>query len=391
MGRSYQLVCAMSVDEQLADLTRGAIDVIDRAELRTKLARGAPLVVKLGADPTAPDLHLGHSVVLDALRRYQDHGHRVQFLIGDFTGAIGDPTGRNTMRPQLTAAQIQAAADTYARQVAKILRPDAMEIVFNSAWYGAMSVADFIRITQHATVAQILARDDFARRFAARTPIALHELLYPLVQGYDSVAMRADVELGGTDQLFNVLVGRELQARYGQEPQIVMTLPLLVGTDGIEKMSKSKGNAIGIAESPTVQVTKTMAITDETAAKWYAGLYQEAPVGAPRAAKLELARRIVTRYHGADAAGAALDEYERKAKGGLPDTLPEVTCAPGTLVDVLVAAGLVKKRGDAWRDIERDGVSLDGARAKDPNAQLGPGTYVLRVGKNRFARVTVVA
>ena len=380
-----------NLDDQLEQLTRGAVDVLDRADLRTKLARGTPLVVKLGADPTSPDLHLGHSVVLDAMRRFQDHGHRVQFLIGDFTGAIGDPTGRNTTRPQLTPEQIRAAAATYAEQVAKILRADAMEVVFNSTWYQAMSVADFVVLASRWTLAQMLEREDFSRRHRDRAPILMHELLYPLVQGYDSVAMRADIELGGTDQLFNILVGRGLQRSYGQEPQVVMTLPLLVGTDGVEKMSKSKGNAIGIAESPSAQVQKTMAIADATMVKWYAGLYGAAPEGEPRAAKLELARRIVARYHGDAAATAAIEEYERKAKGGLPDTLPEARTAPGTLVDVLVAAGLVKTRGDAWRDIERDGVSIDGVRAKDPNAQLAPWTYVVRVGKNRFARITVAA
>ena len=240
-----------TLDEQIAELTRGALDVIDIEDLRTKLARGTPLVVKLGADPTAPDLHLGHSVVLHALRRFQDLGHRVHFLIGDFTGAIGDPSGRNTTRPQLSPAQIQAAAATYAQQVAKILRPDAIEVVYNSTWFGQMSTADFVSLASHWTVARMLERDDFAKRFANHDAIGLHELLYPLVQGYDSVAMRADVELGGSDQRFNLLVGRSLQRDYGQEPQVVIMFPLLLGTDGVEKMSKSKGNAIGIAEPPT--------------------------------------------------------------------------------------------------------------------------------------------
>ena len=380
-----------SVDEQIAELTRGAIDVIGVEELRTKLARGEPLVVKLGADPTAPDLHLGHTVVLAALRRFQDRGHRVQFLIGDFTGAIGDPSGRNTARPQLTALQIQAAAATYAEQVGKILRPDAIEVVYNSTWFGQMTTAEFVVLASHWTVARMLERDDFASRFAKRDAIGMHELLYPLVQGYDSVAMRADVELGGSDQRFNLLVGRGLQRDYGQEPQAVIMFPLLVGTDGVEKMSKSKGNAIGITEPPASQFAKTMGISDDTMRQWYE-LIGDGPVGSfgsPRDAKLALARSIVARFHGEAAAAAAIDEYERKARGGEPDSMPELELATGaTVVDVLVASGLASSRTRARNDLENNAIAIDGVRTKD-NLALARGTHVVRSGKNHFVRVTI--
>jgi tyrosyl-tRNA synthetase len=390
-------VSTMSLDEQVAELTRGALTVIEPAELREKLARSSRLTVKLGADPTAPDLHLGHAVVLTAMRRYQDLGHRVQFLIGDFTGAIGDPTGRSTMRPQLTCEQIQAAAATYAAQVARILDGDKLEVVFNSAWYSAMSVADFIVLASRATVARMLERDEVAQRHRDGVAIGVHELLYPLVQGYDSVAMRADVELGGNDQTFNLLVGRNVQRAYGQEPQVVMTMPLLVGTDGVDKMSKSKGNAVGIAESPAIQVQKTMAISDDTMWAWYPLVSQRPAADVawlrtsmhPREAKLALAREIVQRYHGAAAATAAIDEYERKARGGEPDTMPEFRIAGGALIDALVAAELASSRGAARRDIESRAIVVDGERVIDPTAQLGPGVHVLRTGKNRFARVIV--
>jgi tyrosyl-tRNA synthetase len=380
-----------TLDEQLAELTRGALDVIDVEDLRTKLARGKPLVVKLGADPTAPDLHLGHSVVLHALRRFADLGHRVHFLIGDFTGAIGDPSGRNTTRPQLTPAQIQAAAATYAQQVAKILRPDAIEIVYNSTWFSQMATADFVSLASRWTVSRMLERDDFAKRFANHDAIGVHELLYPLVQGYDSVAMRADVELGGSDQRFNLLVGRSLQRDYGQQPQVVIMFPLLLGTDGVEKMSKSKGNAIGIAEPPTVQFAKTMGISDATMRQWYE-LIGETPITAfasPRDAKLALARSIVARYHGDAAAAASVDEYERKAQGGEPDSMPELEIVAGaTLVDILVASGLASSRTRAANDLKNNAIAVDGVRAKD-NHVLAVGTHVVRSGKNRFARVVI--
>jgi len=380
-----------TLDEQIAELTRGALDVIDIEDLRTKLARGRPLVVKLGADPTAPDLHLGHSVVLHALRRFQDLGHRVHFLIGDFTGAIGDPSGRNTTRPQLSPSQIQAAASTYAQQVAKILRPDAIEVVYNSTWFGQMSTADFVALASHWTLARMLERDDFAKRFANHDAIGLHELMYPLVQGYDSVAMRADVELGGSDQRFNLLVGRSLQRDHGQEPQVVIMFPLLLGTDGVEKMSKSKGNAIGIAEPPTAQLTKTMGISDATMRQWYE-LIGDTPMtshASPRDAKLALARSIVARYHGEAAAAAAVEEYERKARGGEPDTMPELALAAGaTLVDILVASGLAPSRTRAANDLKNNAIAIDGVRTKE-NLVLAVGAHVVRSGKNRFARVTI--
>lgn len=329
--------------------------------------------------------------MLHALRRFQDRGHRVHFLIGDFTGAIGDPSGRNTTRPQLTSAQIQAAAATYAQQVAKILRPDAIEVVYNSTWFSQMTTTDFISLASRWTVARMLERDDFANRFANHDAIGVHELLYPLVQGYDSVAMRADVELGGSDQRFNLLVGRSLQRDFGQEPQVVMMFPLLLGTDGVEKMSKSKGNAIGIAESPTAQFAKTMGISDATMRQWYE-LIGDTPVTAlasPRDAKLALARSIVARYHGAAAAEAAVEEYERKARGGEPDSMPELELAAGaTIVDILVASGLAPSRTRATNDLKNNAVAVDGVRTKD-NLVLAVGAHVVRSGKNRFARVTI--
>jgi tyrosyl-tRNA synthetase len=273
--------------------------------------------------------------------------------------------------------------------VAKILRPEATEVVFNSTWFGAMSVADFIVLASKWTVARMKERDDFKQRLDAQVPVGIHEFLYPLVQGYDSVAMRADVELGGTDQRFNLLVGRDLQRQYGQDPQIVITMPLLVGTDGVEKMSKSKGNAIGIAESPTLQVQKTMSITDDTMRAWYALLSARTPDALPRTAKLDLAREIVTRYHGHAAATAAIEEYERKAQGGAPDTMPEFQIATSTLADALVASALATSRNDAWQSVKNKAISVDGAPATDAARTLGPGTYVLRKGKNRFARVIV--
>jgi tyrosyl-tRNA synthetase len=386
---------SLSLDEQVAHLTRGALAVIEPAELRAKLARAVPLIVKLGADPTAPDLHLGHSVVLHALRRYQELGHRVQFLIGDFTGAIGDPSGRNRTRPQLAAEDIRAAAATYAEQVARILDPACTEIVFNSTWYATMSVAEFVRLASHWTVARMLERDDFARRYAKHEAIAIHELLYPLAQGYDSVAMRADVELGGGDQRFNLLVGRGLQRDYGQEPQVVMMLPLLLGTDGVDKMSKSHDNAIGIAEPPAIQVTKTMQIADETMWQWYGLISERSPAEVaqlhddPRAAKLALAREVATRYHGHAAAAAAVEEYERKARGGEPDAMPELALTTPGLVDALVATKLAKNRIAARENITNNAVTVDGQRVTDITATLTPGAHVLRHGKSRFARVIV--
>jgi tyrosyl-tRNA synthetase len=295
------------------------------------------------------------------------------------------------MRPQLSPAQIQAAAATYADQVAKILRPDAIEVVYNSTWFGQMSTADFVSLASRWTLARMLERDDFATRFANHDAIGLHELMYPLVQGYDSVAMRADVELGGSDQRFNLLVGRSLQRDHGQEPQVVIMFPLLLGTDGVEKMSKSKGNAIGIAEPPSAQFTKTMGISDATMRQWYE-LIGDTPMtshASPRDAKLALARSIVARYHGEAAAAAAVEEYERKARGGEPDTMPELALAAGaTLVDILVASGLAPSRTRAANDLKNNAIAVDGVRTTD-NLVLAVGTHVVRSGKNRFARVTI--
>jgi tyrosyl-tRNA synthetase len=373
----------MRVDE----LTRGALEVIERADLEQKLERGRPLVVKLGADPTAPDLHLGHSVVLTMMRRFKDSGHRAQFLIGDFTGAIGDPSGRNTMRPQLAREQIDAAAATYAAQVSKIVEA---EIVFNSTWMAQLPVAEFIELASRYTVARMLERDDFAKRLAETRPLAIHELLYPLVQGYDSVAMRADVELGGSDQRLNLLVGRDLQRAYGQEPQVLVLMPLLLGIDGVEKMSKSKGNAIGITESPAIQIEKTMGITDETMWQWYPLLSSREPDRSdPRAAKLALAREIATRFHGHAAANDAIDDYERRARGAMPDSMPEFRLGTCLLVQAIVATGLADTASRARGAIQQKTVAVDGVVVTDETMPMTPGVHVLRLGKRRFVRVIV--
>ena len=388
-------------------IRRGCDELIVEEELVKKLATGRKLRVKLGLDPTAPDLHLGHTVVINKLRHFQELGHQVQFLIGDFTGMIGDPTGKNQTRPPLSREQILANAQTYRDQVFKILDPGATQILFNSEWSDKLGAEGMVRLASRYTVARLLERDDFSKRMKSNQPIAVHELLYPLMQGYDSVAMKADVELGGTDQKFNLLVGRELQKQYGQEPQIIITMPLLEGLDGKEKMSKSLGNYVGIAEPPSEIFGKLMSISDAlmwryiellsfeplaAVAKWK----DEVAAGAnPRDVKARFAREIVARFHGAAAAQAAEADFARRFREGeLPHDMPEVTVkAPAGGIPVgqlLKQAGLTPSASEAQRVVEQGGVRVNGERVSDWTMRFPAGdVLVVQVGKRRFARVTV--
>jgi tyrosyl-tRNA synthetase len=397
-----------SVSEALELIKRGSEELIVEDELAKKLARGKPLRVKLGLDPTAPDLHLGHTVVINKLRHFQQLGHRVQFLIGDFTGMIGDPTGKNQTRPPLSREQILENARSYREQAFKILDPEQTDILFNSEWSDRLGAEGMIRLAARYTVARILERDDFAKRLRAGQPIAMHELLYPLMQGYDSVAMKSDVELGGTDQKFNLLVGRELQKDFGQEPQCILTTPLLEGLDGVQKMSKSLGNYVGIAEPPREIFGKLMSISDElmwryiellsfepmaNARKWR----QEVAAGAnPRDVKVRFAQEIVARFHGAGAARAALEEFESRFRHGqLPEDMPAVSLkAPEgglAIAQAIKQAGLAPSVSEATRNIEQGGVRLDGERLADKALKLARGaSVVIQVGKRKFARVTVI-
>ena len=395
----------MNFEEQIAELERGADEVLTTADLRKKLGRGVPLRVKAGFDPTAPDLHLGHTVLLTKMRRFQDFGHEVTFLIGDFTSLIGDPSGRNVTRPALTPEEIQANARTYEAQVFKILDRERTRIDFNSRWLSTLRAEDIVRLSAHYTVARMLERDDFSKRYKAGVPISIHEFLYPLAQGYDSVAMRADVELGGTDQKFNLLVGRTLQEAYGQEPQVVMTLPLLVGTDGVNKMSKSLGNYIGITEDPDSMFGKIMSISDELMWRYYellsfrplsdlAALRQQAASGRnPRDIKLELASEIVARFHDAGAAERAQRNFTaRVSEKAVPQDLPlkvvAVVAAGVRIANLLKEAGLAGSTSEANRKIEEGAVRIDGARVSDRSMTLKAGAeHVLQVGAKRFARV----
>ncbi len=388
--------------DQLPELERGAHEVLLTADLARKLARGAPLRIKAGFDPTAPDLHLGHTVLLNKMRQFQQFGHEVIFLIGDFTGLIGDPTGRNQTRPALTPEEVQANARTYEAQVFKILDPGRTRVDFNSRWLSTMGAADFVRLAAHYTVARMLERDDFAKRYKSGQPIAIHEFLYPLAQGYDSVALKADVELGGTDQKFNLLVGRQLQAAYGQEPQVVLTMPLLEGTDGVNKMSKSLGNYIGIAEPAGDMFGKIMSISDELMWRYYellsfrplteiAALRQSIGEGRnPRDVKFELARELVARFHGAAAAEQAQAEFiARHREKTLPTDLElKISRAPG-LVANLVSAGLVSSGSEARRKIAEGAVRIAGEKVVDVGLQLAEGEHILQVGPRRFARIRV--
>jgi tyrosyl-tRNA synthetase len=389
-------------------LKRGCDEVLPEEDLIEKLKSGRRLRVKLGLDPTAPDLHLGHTVVINKLRQFQELGHRVQFLIGDFTGMIGDPSGRNATRPPLSPEQIQANARTYQEQVFKILDPERTEILFNSRWMTDLGAAGMIKLAATHTVARMLERDDFAKRFRANQPIAIHELLYPLAQGYDSVAMRSDVELGGTDQKFNLLVGRELQKHYGQEPQIILTMPLLEGLDGVNKMSKSLGNYIGITEQPGEIFGKVMSISDVLMWRYYelvslrssaeiAQLRAEIEGGRnPRDAKVMLAEEIVARFHGPGAAARAHREFDaRFREGAMPEDMPEISVATSgaavLVTQVLKRAGLTASTSEAMRMIDQGGVKIDGERIVDKAATLPPGTtVVMQVGKRKFARVQLV-
>jgi len=397
------------VQEQLAILRRGAVELIPEDDLVRKLERaaqsGKPLRVKLGADPSAPDLHLGHTVVLQKLRDFQDCGHLAIFLIGDFTGMIGDPSGRSETRKPLDRHQVVANAETYKKQVFKILDPSRTEVRFNSEWMENMVAADVVRLTAQYTVARLLERDDFARRFRENHPIGLHEFLYPLVQGYDSVALAADVELGGTDQKFNLLVGRELQKAAGQEPQVVVTMPLLEGTDARlvdgklvgQKMSKSLGNAIGIDEAPDEMYGKIMAISDETMRRFIALLSRAEtrpdPLTAPMAAKQALAAELVGRYHGTDAARESAEAFARRfQRGQLPAEIPEIRWnGDGKTIWVsrlIAEAGLAKSNSEARRLVVQGGVRIDGQSVKDPQLEIScRGAVLLEIGKRRIARV----
>ena len=393
--------------QQLEELRRGASELLTEADLTRKLARGKPLRVKAGFDPTAPDLHLGHTVLINKMRQFQQLGHNAIFLIGDFTGMIGDPSGKNATRPRLTPEEVQANARTYQEQIFKILDPNKTVIDFNSRWFGAMGAAGMIELAAKYTVARMLERDDFAKRYKSNQPIAVHEFLYPLVQGYDSVALKADVELGGTDQKFNLLVGRALQSDYGQEPQVVLTMPLLEGTDGVQKMSKSLDNYIGIHESPVDMFGKLMSISDELMWRYFEllskrqlsdirKLRKSVEDGKnPRDAKFQLAAEIVDTYHGAGAGEAEREKFiARFRDGALPDQIPETVVYyqgdSAKLANVLKEAGLAASASAAYRLIEQGAVRLDGERIESRDVVLYPdSTHLLQAGKRGIARVTV--
>lgn len=403
-------ISAMTPSEQLDYLAKGTVDLIEREELRAKLAGGRPLTVKVGFDPTAPDLHLGHTVVIRKMRHFQLLGHRVIFLIGDFTGLIGDPTGKKATRPALTREEIEANAETYRRQIFKLLDPEKTEVRFNAEWLGKLGSDGMIRLAAKYTLARILERDDFRRRFESHQPIALHELLYPLAQGYDSVALEADVELGGTDQLFNLLVGRDLMREFGLAPQVVLTLPLLEGLDGIDKMSKSLGNYIGIDEEAGQIFGKVMSVSDDMMWKYYTLCTDLTPSEVarkkggvesgnlhPMEAKRELARSIVADFHGRDAGDAADAEFRKVfSQRELPTDIEEKELAasdPMPLTKLLTLAGLAPSGSEAKRLVVQGGVSIDDERVSSPastvDASLGR-SYLLKVGKRRFMRVRFV-
>jgi tyrosyl-tRNA synthetase len=396
------------VKESLAVALRGCDELLVQEEFVRKLARsqatGVPLRVKLGLDPTAPDIHLGHTVVLNKLRQLQDLGHTVIFLIGDFTSMIGDPSGRNNTRPPLTREQIEENAKTYYAQASLVLDPEKTEIRYNSEWCDPLGARGMIELASRYTVARMMEREDFTQRFRNGVSISVHEFLYPLMQGYDSVALKADLELGGTDQKFNLLVGRELQKEYGQEPQCILTMPLLEGTDGVDKMSKSKGNYIGISEAPESMFGKLMSISDVLMWRYYEllsfrsvaeieALKGETEGGRnPRDAKVLLAQEIVNRFHGAGHGEKALAAFEARFRdGAIPDEMPEVSIsgAPVGILKALREAGLVSSGSEAQRNVEQGGVRIDGQKVSDKNLDLSAGTYVLQVGKRKFARVKV--
>lgn len=397
----------VDIEHSLQVIKRGCDELLIEAELVEKLKNGRPLRVKAGFDPTAPDLHLGHTVLINKLRHFQDLGHHIMFLIGDFTGMIGDPTGKNVTRPPLSREQILDNAKTYREQVFKILDPERTEVSFNSAWFDGLGAAGMIKLAAQHTVARMLERDDFSKRYGSGQPIAIHEFLYPLCQGYDSVAMRADVELGGTDQKFNLLVGRELQKHYGQSPQCVLMMPLLEGLDGVNKMSKSLGNYVGINEPPREIFGKLMSVSDELMWRYYdllsfrpgmeiAKFKDEVAAGRnPRDIKVMLAQEIVARFHDLKAADDALAEFEaRFRQGALPDDMPEIALQNGgvplAVLQVLKQAGLTASTSEAMRMIEQGGVRANGEKVVDKALLIPVGeAVVLQVGKRKFARVTI--
>ncbi|MDO9031564.1 MAG: tyrosine--tRNA ligase [Hydrogenophaga sp.] len=395
------------VREALAVTLRGIEELIPQDDWVKKLARsevtGVPLRIKLGLDPTAPDIHIGHTVVLNKMRQLQDLGHQVIFLIGDFTSLIGDPSGRNNTRPPLTPEQIKANAETYYKQASLVLDPAKTEIRYNSEWSLPLGSMGMIQLAAKYTVARMMERNDFHDRFKAGTPISVHEFLYPLMQGYDSVALKSDLELGGTDQKFNLLMGRHLQQEYGQEPLCILTMPLLEGLDGIDKMSKSKNNYIGITEEPNTMFAKVLSISDTLMWRWYTllsfkslaeieALKQEVAGGRnPKDAKVMLAKEITARFHSAAAADAAEQDFINRSKGGVPDQIPEVSLsgAPLGIAALLNAAGLVASNGEGNRLIDGGGVRIDSVVISDKGLKLGAGVYVVQVGKRKFARVTL--
>ena len=401
----------VGVQDALAVTLRGCDELIPQDDWVKKLARseatGVPLRIKLGLDPTAPDIHIGHTVVLNKMRQLQDLGHTVIFLIGDFTSLIGDPSGRNSTRPPLTPEQIKVNAETYYRQASLVLDPSKTEIRYNSEWSDALGARGMIELASRYTVARMMERNDFHDRFKSGTPISVHEFLYPLMQGYDSVALKSDLELGGTDQKFNLLMGRHLQAEYGQEPQCILTMPLLEGLDGVEKMSKSKNNYIGISEEPNTMFAKVLSISDVLMWKWFtllsfkseaeiAALKAEVDAGRnPKDAKVALAKEITARFHSAAAADAAEQDFINRSKGGVPDEIAEVTLPLGEggaalgIGALLKMAGLAASSGEGNRLIDGGGVRVDSSVVSDKGLKLGAGTYVVQVGKRKFARVTV--
>lgn len=391
------------IENTLREIARGAEEIIPLDELKKKLESGRQLTIKLGMDPTAPDIHLGHTVILNKLRTFQKLGHKIVLIIGDFTASIGDPSGKNATRPELPREQIIENAKTYAEQAFKILDKDLTEIRYNSEWCEKLGAAGTIKLASKLTVARMLERDDFSKRFASQQPIAIHEFLYPLFQGYDSVAIKSDVELGGTDQKFNLLMGRELQKDAGMEPQCVLMMPLLVGLDGVVKMSKSKHNYIGVTEAPKEMFGKIMSISDDLMWSYYdllsfknideiKAVHDKCNSGEmnPRDAKIELGREIVARYHGEDAANAAVEGFKSQfAKGALPDDIPEVTVTSTTIPNLLKDAGLCASTSDAMRMIKQSAVKCDGKVITDKGAPVEKGTAIWQVGKRRFAKVTV--
>lgn len=394
---------AQSIETTLAELKRGVENIYSEEDLIEKLKENRPLRIKLGADPTAPDIHLGHTVVLNKLRQFQQLGHEVIFLIGDFTGMVGDPSGKNSTRPPLTREDVLRNAETYKQQLFKILDPNKTRVVFNSEWLGKLGTEGMIRLASNYTVARMLERDDFKKRFTNNQSIAIHEFIYPLLQGHDSVALEADVELGGTDQTFNLLVGRELQKSAGQKPQVAMTLPLLVGLDGEKKMSKSLGNYIGVTDAPSDMFGKVMSISDELMWDWYnllsfrpldeiAQLRADVAEGKnPRDVKILLAKELIARFHDQAAADSAEQEFiNRFQKGAIPDEMPEFTFEGEIgLATLLKEAGLVASTSEAIRSAQQGGVKIDGEKVEGVRQNAQQGTFVYQVGKRKFARVTV--